>query len=82
MKICTCTSLGARDENQDCALASGVILPQNDFAFNYLSARDSKIQMFAVADGIGGESGGSISSALALEILNEEMKEFLQTSQD
>lgn len=71
---------GNRKNNQDSLLACGEIYTKEEFLFRSLKSESDRPQLFAIADGMGGEKHGEIASETVLEILNDELEPVLQAS--
>ncbi|MGH2345906.1 MAG: PP2C family protein-serine/threonine phosphatase, partial [Chloroflexota bacterium] len=55
-----------RTQNQDCVLCSTLV------------ADERPIGLYAVADGMGGQSAGDIASRLAIETIQTELGQYLE----
>lgn len=69
--------IGNRNSNQDCLLVDDKVYSEEDCIFRYYEINNEKPQIFAIADGMGGEKFGEVASKM---IINE-IKKILESKE-
>lgn len=76
MKISVVSSKGNRSANEDSILVAEKVISGYEFYSSVINSDDSEAHLFAIADGMGGESMGAESSRLTLMLFREKIKGF------
>ena len=80
IKILSCKA--ERDSNQDSLLINSDIFSGEYMLYKEYYIKENKPQIFAVADGMGGEEGGDIASSILMKTVKEAVYDKIRNSEE